>query len=465
MCSWAELDPSLPLFTPYGSYWTNSTTSLLPDASAPEITPGVRNRCNADGYKSVALIPLRSGGETIGLLQLNDHRPDRFALDQIEFLEGLGASIGIALKRKQAEEDLQASEERFRELADLLPQTVYECDAEGALTFANRQGFKQFGYAEEDLATGLNIRQMIAPEDQASALQHFRATLHGAPSPGAEYTALRKDGTTFPAMNYSSRVMRAGQVLGLRGILVDITERRLAETAQRMAGIGQLAAGVAHDFNNLLASMMMRAELVSLRPTPDAGQELVDTVLRAGRRGADICRNLMSFARPEEPLRAPTYIEAAMEASLSVAARQMEAAGVNIRRDYAPDALRVQLDAGQMEQVFLNLIINSCHAMPQGGTLTVGTRYDPQARPGHRHCGRHRLRHPPREPAPDLRALLHHQGPPGGERYPRVRAGPLRLPRHHHLPRGLHLRAQPAGRRHHLGCRPAPGITCGRGSR
>ena len=102
-------DPTLPFFTARGSFWTNSTTKMLATTTEAEGQATTRNRCNEEGYESVALIPLRSSGKIIGLLQLNDHQPNRFTLELIHFFEELGASIGIALARQQAEETLRES--------------------------------------------------------------------------------------------------------------------------------------------------------------------------------------------------------------------------------------------------------------------------------------------------------------------------------------------------------------------
>ncbi|MBU1451867.1 MAG: PAS domain S-box protein, partial [Proteobacteria bacterium] len=96
-------DPEQSFFTAGGSFWTNSTTDLLAATTESDRQARTRNRCNGEGYESVALIPLRSTGRNIGLLQLNDHRKDRFNLDVIEFFEGLGLSMGIAVDRWLAE--------------------------------------------------------------------------------------------------------------------------------------------------------------------------------------------------------------------------------------------------------------------------------------------------------------------------------------------------------------------------
>lgn len=102
-----QTDPTNPLFTPGGSFWINDALPLLdlPADRDPRIRP--RNRCIREGFRSIALIPIRVKREIVGLLQLNDRRRDRFTLDLVTFFEGLGASLGIALTRKRAEEAIR----------------------------------------------------------------------------------------------------------------------------------------------------------------------------------------------------------------------------------------------------------------------------------------------------------------------------------------------------------------------
>jgi PAS domain S-box-containing protein len=131
---------------------------------------------------------------------------------------------------RRAEEALRNSEKRFRELADMLPQIVFEADIDGNLTFVNRNAFDTFGYTEEDLASGLNAMQMIAIEDRHRAADRVSQTVAGdANLIGSEYTAVKKNGETFPAIIYSTRFLRDGGPAGIRGILIDITQRKQME--------------------------------------------------------------------------------------------------------------------------------------------------------------------------------------------------------------------------------------------
>ena len=99
-------DTKFSCFTEGGSFWSNCTTDLLATTTEKERLTHTRNRCNSEGYESVALIPLRSDDEIIGLLQFNDHRKDKFTLERINFFEGLGVSIGMSLARNKANEKI-----------------------------------------------------------------------------------------------------------------------------------------------------------------------------------------------------------------------------------------------------------------------------------------------------------------------------------------------------------------------
>jgi diguanylate cyclase (GGDEF)-like protein/PAS domain S-box-containing protein len=134
-------------------------------------------------------------------------------------------------ERNQAEEALNDREERFRELADSLPQIVYETDEKGIITYANRNAFAYFGYTESELENNLNALQMISPEDRDRALEYIHKILNGEVLGGMEYSALRKDGSTFPVEIHSKIISRANKPIGLRGIILDLSKRKQMEEA------------------------------------------------------------------------------------------------------------------------------------------------------------------------------------------------------------------------------------------
>jgi PAS domain S-box-containing protein len=134
---------------------------------------------------------------------------------------------------KQAVEALQQSEIRFKELADSLPQTFFEFDEESKFVFVNRNAFSMFGFSPEDFEKGLNAFQTIVPEDRDRAKGNIQRALRGEKVGPSAYTLLRKDGSTFPAIVYSGPVSKENRPVGLRGIVIDITERKQVEEALR----------------------------------------------------------------------------------------------------------------------------------------------------------------------------------------------------------------------------------------
>ena len=143
-------------------------------------------------------------------------------------------------QRKHADEQqimwmnqLRESEARFRELADLLPQPVFESNVHGVLTFMNRSGFERFGYTASDLDGGLHTLHIVAPDDRERALDNIQKIFKGARVVGNEYRAVRKDGTLFPVIISSSMIVRDGKPAGLRSMVTDITERKRAEDEVR----------------------------------------------------------------------------------------------------------------------------------------------------------------------------------------------------------------------------------------
>ncbi len=129
--------------------------------------------------------------------------------------------------------DLRESEKKFRDLAELLPQIVFETDAKGNYLFANRYAFEISGYTPDDLSKGLNAAQLFIPEDRMRAAQNLQRRMAGEEIGGVEYTALARDGRTFPVLLYATPVMRENTVVGIRGIAIDISERKKAENELR----------------------------------------------------------------------------------------------------------------------------------------------------------------------------------------------------------------------------------------
>jgi PAS domain S-box-containing protein len=131
--------------------------------------------------------------------------------------------------RKKIEIELRESEEKHRELVDQLPVIVYEIDLNGRFTFVSEKAFEITGYSREDFEKGLSILQMVVDKDLGKLKARIQKALCGEKIDYSEYTVLRKDGSTFPAMACANAIVCEGKIVGLRGIVTDITERKKAE--------------------------------------------------------------------------------------------------------------------------------------------------------------------------------------------------------------------------------------------
>jgi PAS domain S-box-containing protein len=142
-------------------------------------------------------------------------------------------SIRNISERKHMEDIHKESERRYRELADSLPQTVVECDEKGFIIFVNRNAFETFGYTEDDLEKGINIFQVVVPEDHERVRANIEKVFRGEKQHGNEYKVVRKDGSIFPVVAYTTPVVQEEKPAGLRLIAIDLTERKKAEETLR----------------------------------------------------------------------------------------------------------------------------------------------------------------------------------------------------------------------------------------
>ncbi len=151
--------------------------------------------------------------------------------------------------RRQMEEELRKSEKRYRELVDFLPISLFEMDMEGKITSGNLTIFKIFGYTQDDIEKGVDAAQAIIPEQVEQLKVNIQRVLNGEKIGGSEYMGVRKDGSTFPLIAFSSPIIHEGAPVGLSGAIIDLTDRKRIEEslersnlslaeAQRIAHIG-----------------------------------------------------------------------------------------------------------------------------------------------------------------------------------------------------------------------------------
>ncbi|MDQ7784219.1 MAG: sigma 54-interacting transcriptional regulator [Desulfomonilaceae bacterium] len=182
----------------------------------------------------IPVVYLTGHGDTVTLSRAKLTEPFAYLLKPIR-IQSLRTTIEVALYKGEMEKKLRASEAKYRELAELLPQLVYELDEHGYFTFLNRVGMTTLGRIAEDRDKGLSFLHIIEESDRDAALLVMKRVLSGEALVEQELTAVKKDGTTFPMVTYNTPIGAGGNVLGIRGVAVDITERREMQDALQRA--------------------------------------------------------------------------------------------------------------------------------------------------------------------------------------------------------------------------------------
>jgi PAS domain S-box-containing protein len=272
---------------------------------------------------------------------------------------------------------LAAGERRFRELADLLPQIVFEIDENGNIQFMNRGAFAATGCTEEEFRRGLNAFQMFAPADHDRAKQGIRRIMTGETIGGREFAVLRRDGTTFPVIVYTAPVMREGKTVGLRGIAMDITERkrmeaRLAES-QRLAAIGETAAMVGHDLRNPLTGITGAAYYLRTKEgskLSKEGKDMLQLIEEDVLRSDKIMNDLLEYSKEIHLEPVQTDAKSITDSALKLVRIPKKIRVINSGKKEP----KIELDGDRMARVLVNLIMNAVDAMPEGGTVRIASR-------------------------------------------------------------------------------------------
>lgn len=285
------------------------------------------------------------------------------------------------LERKQVETALRQSEERKAAILAGALDAVITMNHEGIVVDWNPTAEKIFGCRREDVV-GRMMSEVIIPDGMRESYQQAVKEMvstgenHAMRKP-MEISALRADGTEFPVELFITCIQKEPPLF--TGFLRDITERRKLEDqlrqSQKMDAIGQLAGGVAHDFNNILAVIQMQAGLLQ------AEQGLLPTHLEYAReieasaqRAANLTRQLLLFSR-RQVMRLGDFDLNENVSSITKMLQRILGEDIRMQLKFAAKPLFVHADPGMIDQVLMNLAVNSRDAMPKGGLLIIETSF------------------------------------------------------------------------------------------
>ncbi len=287
------------------------------------------------------------------------------------------AALSAVIWRVKSESPTEADSGR-RELDEMLPEAVVEFDLSLTLTYANAKAFELYKYTREQFEAGLQVLNMIDPEQIELVQRNFAARLQGQDFPQVEYLGMRADGVTFPMTFRAVPLLQNGELVGFRGLIVDLSERKALEErtnqAQRVEALGRLAGGVAHDLNNLLAPILGYSELlIPMLPSGDQRFGFAVQIRQASLRARDLVSQLLALGR-RQPLELRAVDLVAVVSNFRPMLMRVLGDDIELVLE-APDLpLIISADEGRLQQVVMNLALNAADAMPEGGRLVIGTQ-------------------------------------------------------------------------------------------
>ncbi len=276
--------------------------------------------------------------------------------------------------RKQAEEALRVSEERYRLLVENANDAIFIVQDQ-LIRFADPKTEGLFGYKEKELLR-MSFIDFVHPEDKARVVEALKNNLTREELSGTySFRIVNGAGEEFWGELNTASIMWEGRP-AILNFLRDITVQKKLETqlrqAQKLEALGTLAGGVAHDFNNVLMAIQGRAAIMlRKRDTSDPDFEHLDEIGGYVQKAADLTRQLLSFARGGKYEVKPTDINSLIKESAALFERTKKE--ITIHLDCQEGVWTLEVDRGQMDQVLLNLFINAWHAMPGGGDIRIKT--------------------------------------------------------------------------------------------
>lgn len=303
-----------------------------------------------------------------------------------------GQIVGVLIsgeditRQSRMEEELIESEERYRALVDLGAEVgeaivmLQDGERESAIhIFFNKEWPRITGYSEDELLK-MSFFDLVHPKYRKSSLERHQRKISGESVPGLfEMLIIRKDGTEIPVELTSAYTTYLGKRANVAYIRETTERRKMQEQliiTDRLASIGELASGIAHELNNPLTSIIGLSDLLLGKYIPDDIKEDLEVINAEAKRTAKVVKNLLTFARRHETKKSPTDVNGAIKVVLALRAYEQKVSNIQIKTHFASDLPEIMADTFQLQQVFLNIVINAEYFMIEahkGGTLTITT--------------------------------------------------------------------------------------------
>jgi PAS domain S-box-containing protein len=373
MCGYVirgRFDRTRPFFTAKGSFWTNSTSQLLASISEEDRKPWTRDRCNEEGYESVALIALRVGDETIGLLQLNDRRRDLYSMEAIEQWERLADYLAVALAKFRTEEELKESRNEFESLFSFsnegiaLHQMVYDQGGKAVdyRILKVNGAFERTTGISKELAVGSLASKLYGTGEAPFLDVYERVVRTGEPASFDVFFEPMGKNLRISAFSpvkdqFASIFIDISALKGLESKLQD----RAEELARSNAELQQFAYVASHDLQEPLRMVISYLSLLERKygnALDSDAKEYIDFAVSGGRRMKTLIDDLLEYSRVETRVQPSSPVDmnrVALETEM-ILDYKIKESGAEITLDQLPT---VTGDALQLGQVMQNLLANA----------------------------------------------------------------------------------------------------------
>ncbi|MCS7310826.1 MAG: response regulator [Armatimonadetes bacterium] len=334
-----------------------------------------------------ALVPIRGRTQVLGVLAV-DRRDtgEPITQSEISMLLTIGRYAGLALDNVYLLQELRAAEERLLHLVQSLPVAIWEVNLEKRrLDFVSGYVEQWLGYTPEEwLRTPGLYRSVVHPDDIEVFHRVIYPSSEASPCP-IEIRLRDREGKWHWCRIHWALVQEKGRAPVVRGVTTDITPQKQAELQQlhlmRLRSLGEIASGVAHNFNNLLMGILGNAELLqtALQHDPEL-QRRAEVIIQLAQDASAILRRMQGFYKQQpsprrEKVRLQALLEDVVESTRPIWYDRPERHGAEIQMSLRFEADPVvEANRSELVEVFTNLILNACDAMPQGGTITISLR-------------------------------------------------------------------------------------------
>jgi len=290
---------------------------------------------------------------------------------------------------KKAEEEIRKTRDYLENLNNSLAEVVFNVKfPERTIEYVNQAVETVYGYKPEE-CIGRNTEFLYPSRSEylKAGKDIEYAFKHGKQAQTREYREVRKNGEIFPCEVTVSRMATDGKISSNIAVIRDISERKQAEEREkqlqeeinissRLASVGEMAAGIAHEINNPLTGVIGYSGLLLQKGLPEDMRKDVNTIYEGAQRVASIIRRMLTFARQQKQEQNPTDINDVLEATLELRAYALDSNNIKVIKQLESDLPKTIADAGQLQQVFLNIILNAETEMinaHKGGNLFIKT--------------------------------------------------------------------------------------------